>query len=231
MTDNIFRAAGLLIAALIVSATTQVAESRTVKKSKSGICHCPGGQYYGRTKAFTAYPTIKACLESGGRQPKRGRGDCGNAAPTFKRERSAKPTRAIDGDTLSLKGVVVRLKGIDAPESGQFCRNAQGRLYRCGAVATAALKLLVASGSVRCDFEPNAGRYGRKIGLCYASDGTDINGWMVRQGFAVAYRDYSKRYIEAEEVAKKAKVGLWQGAFVPPWDWRRGKRLTEATRR
>ena len=84
-----------------------------------------------------------------------------------------------------------------------------------------------ASGGVRCDFEPEPGRYGRRIGYCYASDGTDINRWMVRQGFAVAYRKYSKRYVEAEEAAKQAEIGVWQGAFVLPWEWRRGKRLAK----
>ncbi len=58
-------------------------------------------------------------------------------------------------------------------------------------------------------------------------DGTDIRRWMVRQGFAVAYRKYSKRYVEAEEAAKKAKIGVWQGPFVMPWEWRRGKRLVK----
>ncbi|MCY4589829.1 MAG: thermonuclease family protein [Alphaproteobacteria bacterium] len=226
MKRNIFRTAVLLIAVLDAPSVAAAAEGAAVKKSGSGICHCPGGQYYGRTKNFTPFDSIEACLDSGGRHPKRGQGDCVKAAPAKpKSERSVKPTRAIDGDTLTLKGVMVRLQGIDAPESGQSCRNAQNRPYPCGAVATAALKLMLASGGVRCDFEPKPGRYGRKIGYCYASDGTDINRWMVRQGFAVAYREYSKRYIKAEEAARKAKTGLWQGAFVLPWKWRRGKRL------
>lgn len=42
-----------------------------VKKSKSGICHPIGGTYYKRTKKFTAYSTMAACLKSGGRKPKR----------------------------------------------------------------------------------------------------------------------------------------------------------------
>ena len=48
----------------------------TVKKSGSGICHCPGGQYYDRTTNFTAFDTIGACLASGGREPQRGQGTC-----------------------------------------------------------------------------------------------------------------------------------------------------------
>ena len=55
-----------------------------------------------------------------------------------------------------------------------------------------------------------------------------MNRWMVRQGFAVAYRRYSQRYVKAEEAAKKAKIGLWQGAFVMPSEWRRGERLAKS---
>ena len=80
--------------------------------------------------------------------------------------------------------------------------------------------MMMAAGGVRCNFEPEPGRYGRKIGYCYASDGTDISRWM-------ACRKYSKRYVEAEEVAKKAKIGVWHGPFVMPWEWRRGKRLVK----
>ncbi|MDE0147828.1 MAG: thermonuclease family protein [Rhodospirillaceae bacterium] len=212
--------------ALLVAGTAAVAGP--VKKSKSGLCHCPGGQYYGRTKSFTAYPTIEACLDSGGRHPKRGQGDCGRAAPVKpKKQDSGADTRALDGDTLVLNGVTVRLQGIDAPESGQSCRNAQDRSYPCRAIATAALRLMIAAGDIRGDFEPEPGRYGRRIGYRYASDGTDINRWRVGQGFAVAYREYSKRYVEVEAKAKKAKIGLWQGPFVMPWEWRRGERLAK----
>ena len=218
----------LMALALIVSAVAHAtAGSGPVKKSRSGICHCPGGQHYSRTNNFTAYPTIEACLDSGGRHPKRGQGDCSNASPATmpKKQTGGADTRAIDGDTLVLEGVTVRLQGIDTPEASQSCRNAKARPYRCGAVSTAALRLMLASGDVRCDLEPNPDRYGRRIGTCTAADGTDINRWMVRQGFAVAYRKYSKRYVMAEQAARKAKVGIWQGAFVLPWEWRRGKRL------
>ena len=52
-----------------------------VKKSSSGLCHCPGGQFYSRTSNFTPYETIGACLESGGRQPQQGQGTCPTEPP------------------------------------------------------------------------------------------------------------------------------------------------------
>lgn len=41
-----------------------------VKKSRTGICHDRNSQYYARTKNFTAFQTMRACVESGGRPPK-----------------------------------------------------------------------------------------------------------------------------------------------------------------
>ena len=68
-------------------------------------------------------------------------------------------------------------------------------------------------------------RYGRLIAVCFDADGTDLNGWLVSQGWALAYRRYSKQYIRQEEAARKARRGMWSGRFVKPWQWRRGKRL------
>ena len=60
--------------------------------------------------------------------------------------------------------------------------------------------------------------------------GEDLNAWMVSQGWALAYRRYAQDYVDEEAGAKAARVGIWRGDFVPPWDWRRGKRLPTAAR-
>ena len=74
----------LLLALVAVLAITigdlDKAAAQAMKKSRSGICHCPGGQFYERTSNFTAFETIDACLASGGREPKRGQGDCATAS-------------------------------------------------------------------------------------------------------------------------------------------------------
>ena len=44
---------------------------------------------------------------------------------------------------------------------------------------------------------------------------------MVRNGFAVAYKKYSKKYLTAEKEARKDELGLWKGKFEMPWDWRK----------
>ncbi len=224
------------------------AEAAPVKKSRSGLCHCPGGSYYARTKSFTAYSTIKACLDSGGRPPKRGQGDCEKATvvpgspeaskrtkrkiepqPTPVRPkdppRSGLPLKIVDGDTIVVYDIRVRLYGIDAPEIGQSCRSANEQPYRCGEHSREVL-ILLAAGGVRC--EPagdERDRYNRWIAICYAHDGASINAAMVRTGYALAYRKYSTEYAAEEEKARTGKKGIHRGRFVPPWNWRRGQRL------
>ena len=132
--------------------------------------------------------------------------------------------RIVDADTLEVAGQKVRLQGIDAPESAQSCRLAGGPRYSCGEQATEALRTRIGPDAVTCTIE-GRDRYMRALGICYATDGTDLNGWLVRQGHALAYRKYSTTYVPQEDQARAAQAGLWAGEFVPPWDWRRGARL------
>ena len=50
----------------------------------------------------------------------------------------------VDGDTLEIHGTRIRLWGIDAPESGQLCRDADSDLYQCGAKAANDLDTFIA---------------------------------------------------------------------------------------
>lgn len=128
----------------------------------------------------------------------------------------------IDGDTLDIHGTRIRLHGIDAPESGQFCSVA-GKKTRCGQQAALALADRIGSRTVSCD-PRDRDRYNRVVAICYARD-EDLNAWMVATGWAMAYRYYSTDYVQQEERASASKLGIWQGDFVPPWDWRKGTRL------
>ena len=142
----------------------------------------------------------------------------------FAVETLAGKPRIVDADTLEIAGERIRLEGIDAPESRQQCEDAEGVRYACGRTATDALRKRIGGEPVTCEGSER-GRYGRLIAVCRLPDETDLNGWLVREGLALAYRHYSDRYVAQEAEAKAAKRGLWAGAFVPPWDWRRGERL------
>ena len=59
-----------------------------VLKTDSGICHCPGGDYYDGIKKAIRFGDVEACIASGGREPKRGQGDCSSASAVAARTSS-----------------------------------------------------------------------------------------------------------------------------------------------
>jgi endonuclease YncB( thermonuclease family) len=129
----------------------------------------------------------------------------------------------IDADTLDIHSARIRLVGIDAPESGQKCKDANGTFVRCGSEAANALDAFINRNPVTCVSE-GKDRYQRLLGKCSVRS-QSIQDWLVRNGHAVAYRTYSTEYVPAELAARDAKAGIWAGEFVMPWDWRQGQRL------
>lgn len=126
--------------------------------------------------------------------------------------------RVVDGDTLDMGGRRIRLFGIDAPESAQSCER-DGAAYACGQAAKHYLEALVAGQPVNCHAR-DKDKYGRTVATCTVGE-ADINAAMVRAGWAVAYRQYSKAYVPLEEEARSRRAGIWAGTFEPPSNWRR----------
>ena len=126
----------------------------------------------------------------------------------------------IDGDTIMVNGIRVRLYGIDSPEMDQMCKDAAGADYRCGMLATSVLEEQIGGRQVTCT-PVDIDKYGRFVSIC-VSNGWDLSAYMVLTGWAVAYRRYTERYIEAEDSARVGKRGLWQGEFMEPEAWRHG---------
>ncbi len=133
--------------------------------------------------------------------------------------------RVIDGDTIEVAGQRIRLHGIDAPESRQMCL-AEGVRWRCGQRAALRLAGKIGHSTVTCKGR-DTDRYGRTVAICYVR-GEDLNHWMVINGWALAYQRYSKKYVGEERAAQASRLGVWRGQFVPPWEWRRGKRLSQS---
>jgi endonuclease YncB( thermonuclease family) len=121
--------------------------------------------------------------------------------------------RVIDGDSIVVAGVEIRIFGIDAPEFRQTCRKS-GRTWPCGRAATAVMRGMVAGREIRCR-PREQDRYGRTVAVCYAG-GLDLGGAMVKGGNAVSYGAYQAD----ESEARDARRGVWSGSFDPPAAWR-----------
>ncbi|MEQ8229677.1 MAG: thermonuclease family protein [Rhodospirillales bacterium] len=129
----------------------------------------------------------------------------------------------IDGDTLSIAGVVFNLYGIDAPESDQTCRN-QGGAYPCGFQAANVLAYMTAYQWIKCrdrGVDPDR----QTVMTCLLGGRYDLGERLIRQGWALADRKANiPAYLQAEQAARAEGAGLWAGSFAAPWDWRQGKR-------
>jgi endonuclease YncB( thermonuclease family) len=129
----------------------------------------------------------------------------------------------IDGDTIEIHGARVRIFGIDAPESDQLCHDANSHRYRCGQKASIALFDFIDRRSVQC-IEVDRDRYKRAVAVCTVG-GMDIADWLVRNGFALDWPQYSKDvYAAAEAEAKREQRGMWTGSFKEPWTYRACRR-------
>lgn len=123
-----------------------------------------------------------------------------------------------DGDHVTIGNTRVRLGGIDAPSLDQLCLNAAGERWNCGVAARDALARRVGEQSWTCKVR-RISKSGENVARCQVGD-EDIQKWMVANGWALAYLKFSKDYEADQTAARTAKAGLWEGAFVAPWDWR-----------
>lgn len=124
----------------------------------------------------------------------------------------------IDADTLEIRGQRIRLEGIDALESAQKCTVA-GQDWACGQKAALALSDWLGERTVSCA-PTGQDRYKRTLARCFVGS-EDVQAWLVLNGWALAYRQYSEDYVHAEQVAQTQRAGVWEGEFTPPWEWRR----------
>ena len=134
--------------------------------------------------------------------------------------------KIIDGDTIIMNEKKIRLFGIDAPETNQYCFDKKKIEYSCGLNSTNALIQYIKKNrykSIKCNHY-EIDKYGRFISECWIGE-ISINSWLVKNGFALAYLRYSNKFFFDEKKAKEEGLGVWQGKFIYPWEWRRGKRF------
>ena len=124
----------------------------------------------------------------------------------------------IDGDTIHIKSNKIRLHGIDAPETKQTCE-IDNEDWDCGKQSTKELKNLINNQKVEC-ITNDIDRYNRYVAICFVNE-ININQWMVKNGWAIAYRYYSKDYINEEQYANNNKLGIWKSKFIEPYQFRK----------
>src|SRR5664279_2357779 len=123
-----------------------------------------------------------------------------------------------EGDTIVIGNSRIRLGGIDAPSVDQLCLNTKGERWTCGVAARDELIKHADNKTWTCHVR-STDRRGRQVARCEV-DGEDIQKWMVKSGWALSYVRVSHDYDADEKAARDAKAGMWQGAFIAPWDWR-----------
>lgn len=125
----------------------------------------------------------------------------------------------VDGDTLRIRNVTIRLAGIDAPERGQPCEDAQGQPFDAGRLAAETLVSLTLSSEVRCTVLERD-RYGRTVARCEAQ-GQDVGRAMVERGWAFPNRHAGLDYTAQGLLARAGGRGLYAGRCTLPESWRR----------
>ena len=128
--------------------------------------------------------------------------------------------RVVDGDTIHLNGEKIRFTGIDTPELKQTCIKEEV-LDPCGVTAKEILIDKIADNKVECISE-GKDKYKRTLAECFVN-GESLSGYLVRSGYAFAYRKYSKKFILDEDYAKDNQIGMWSMEFDYPWNYRKLK--------
>ena len=126
--------------------------------------------------------------------------------------------RVLDGDTIVLNGEKIRFSGIDTPELKQTCMNGDEKVF-CGKTAKILLIKKIGNETPECISE-GKDAYKRTLAECFVN-GESLSAYLVRSGYAFAYRKYSDKFIKDEEFAKENKLGMWTMTFQYPWDFRK----------
>ena len=126
--------------------------------------------------------------------------------------------KVIDGDTIKIGNEKIRFGGIDAPELKQICFKNEEKIS-CGILVKNVLKKKIGKETPKCISE-GKDIYKRTIAECFIN-GESLSKFLVSNGYAFAYRKYSRKFIKDERFAKKNKLGLWSMKFMFPWEFRK----------
>jgi len=133
---------------------------------------------------------------------------------------AAETIKIVDGDTIHIGNIKYRLFGIDAPEISQQCKK-DNKTILCGVDAKKMLENKIGKETPKC-ISQTKDKYNRVVAECFIQS-ENLSSYMVRSGYAVAYRKYSSKFVEDEKYAKNNKLGIWSTKFQNPEEFRRYK--------
>tara|TARA_B110000467_G_C17971591_1_gene290431 strand:+ start:34 stop:513 length:480 start_codon:yes stop_codon:yes gene_type:complete len=133
-------------------------------------------------------------------------------------ETRSQELKVVDGDTIHLNSEKIRFTGIDTPELKQTCIK-EGVIKPCGVTAKEILIEKIGDSKVECISE-GKDQYKRTLAECFVNS-ESLSSYLVRSGYAFAYRRYSKKFIQDEDYARFNKIGMWSMEFDYPWDYRK----------
>src|SRR6266436_10178686 len=113
---------------------------------------------------------------------------CLLAAPPLAAQEVTGVPQIVDADTIYLNSFKIRLNGIDAPETDQFCLDARGQNWTCGIEATSRLRAFSGNRPWACHLA-GTDRYGRSLGSCKVGGGGRFR-WVGPQRRGVAFRRF-----------------------------------------
>jgi endonuclease YncB( thermonuclease family) len=132
----------------------------------------------------------------------------------------AEQITVTDGDTIRIGDERIRFSGIDAPELKQTCIY-KSIEFQCGEFSKNLLIKKIANEEVTC-IRQGKDQYGRTLAECFVGEDS-LSSYLVREGYAFAYRQYSDQFIQDEEYAQIRENGMWSMKFLFPWEYRRQK--------
>ncbi len=128
----------------------------------------------------------------------------------------------VDGDTFWItdgEGNIekIRFIGIDAPEPRNYGKK---KAQPFGKEASAFVIDYLKGKKVRLEFDVQKyDQYQRTLAYIFLKDGTLLNDYIVRSGFAVVSTfppnvKYQNRFLKSERYAREKKLGMWKEATV-----------------
>jgi len=137
--------------------------------------------------------------------------------PQINKPQLYKVIRVIDGDTVNVeidgKEESVRLIGIDSPET----KDPRKPVQCFGNEASTKLSGILNGKQVELisdETQDDKDKYGRLLRYIFVEDGTNINKFMVEEGYAFEYTynvpyKYMDEFKQVELVAREKQLGLW----------------------